>query len=124
MPDTHGAVELGEIRLDSSTALRRYVDLARDLHKDLYFELEFASSELRVALQGIPPALTARGVPASVNSKLRAKQVADAFRRAAEADKHAAAMLAKAWVLFIRNFAPELEEAKRKTARPLFKIDG
>lgn len=121
-PNTKGAVELGGIELNSSSALREYTRLARDIQKELYLELEFAASVLRPALETIPAAVNSRGVPANVNSKMRAKQVADCLRRAAEANKHAAAMNAKAWAMFIRNFAPELEQAKNK-AKPQFKVN-
>lgn len=120
--ETHAAAELGAIELVSSSALRDYTKLGRDIQKDLYLELEFGASILRPALESIPPAVSARGVPVNVNQKVRAKQVADLLRKAAEANKHAAAMITKAWSLYLRNYAPELEQAK-KNAKPQFKVN-
>src|SRR5699024_8352891 len=113
--------ELGDTNLASSSELEAYINRVRELSRDLYMELEFGAELLQKNLSTLPVAESKGGVTGKVSSKVRAKKVADALRRAAEANKYAGGQATKTWSLFAKSFAPEIEQARNKKA-PGFKV--
>lgn len=103
-----------ESNLSSSTELENYVNRVRALCRDLYMELEFGSELLQKNLSTLPVADSGKGPVGKISSKLRAKKVADNLRRAAEAHKYAGGQATKTWTMFVKSFAPEIEQARNK----------
>jgi len=104
-----------ESNLSSSTELEAYVNRVRALCRDLYMELEFGSELLQKNLSTLPVADGAgKGLAGKVSSRVRAKKVADNLRRAAEAHKYAGGQATKTWTMFVKSFAPEIEQARNK----------
>lgn len=110
--------------LSSASELEQYVKKVRELYRDLYLELEFAAEILQQNLATLPTVNADGedrvGVFGSVQSRVRAKRVADNLRRAAEASKYSGAQAVKTWREFVKTFAPELDAARAKAKKPKF----
>lgn len=110
--------------LNSSQELREYVKRVKDLCRDLYMELEYGAEILQKNLGTLPTATGGHGLIGAVSSRVRARQVAASIRRGAEAQKYCGGQAVKAWTMFVRQYAPEIEAASGKSKRPAFKVDG
>ncbi|MGH3097924.1 MAG: hypothetical protein ACRDMV_18230 [Streptosporangiales bacterium] len=111
--------------LNTTTELEKYTKRVRDLCRDLYMELEYGAEILQQNLATLPVAGgSSSGMFGSVNSRARAKKVADTLRRAAEAQKYAGGLSVKTWRLFVQSFAPEIDAARQKNPKqPAFKVE-
>lgn len=116
--------------LNTASELEAYIKRLQDLYRDLYLELEWGAEILQQNLSTLPVAdPTARkfnyGVMSTTNSRVRAKQVADNLRRAAEASRYSGGQAVKTWRSFVKAFAPEIDAARAQGPhkRPKFKVD-
>jgi hypothetical protein len=113
------------ISLNSSSALETYIKKLRDAERDFYIEISFAAEELQGNLSTLPVVGSGGGgLLGKTKSRIRAKKVANNLRRAAEAHRHAGGMAVKTWVMFVRDFAPEIDAALGRTSgkKPGFKV--
>ncbi len=110
--------ELSTIELNSTSALKKYVDESRRLAVDFSGELEWGAEEIAAVLT-----TTGKGNPwlMGVDVKIRARRIASRARRAAELQRGSAVELVKLWQEFVIQFAPALE--KRKQAKKSFDFD-
>jgi hypothetical protein len=110
--------------LNTSTELHDYVKKVRDLCRDFYMELEFAATELQQNLATLPVAESSGGaIFGGITSRIRARQVAACLRRAGEAQKYSGGQAVKAWAMFKRVFAPEIDAANGKNGKkPAFNV--
>jgi hypothetical protein len=110
--------------LNTATELERYLKKVRDLYRDLYIELEWAAQILQENLSTLPVVGSdgerRTGALGSVNSRVRAKLVADNLRRAAEASKYSGGQAVKTWRQFVKTFAPEIDAARTRAKKPKF----
>lgn len=111
--------ELSMIELNSSSALMKYSQTARDLAREFAYEFDWAAQELEAALirngQGNPWLM-------GLDVKWRARRVANRARRAAELSRGAGAEMVKLWQDFVIQFAPALEQRQQK--KPSFDFDN
>ncbi|GII89695.1 hypothetical protein Ssi03_76850 [Sphaerisporangium siamense] len=105
--------ELSTIEINSTSALKKYVDESRRLARDFSVELEWGAEEITAVLTA-----TGKGNPwlMGVDVKWRARRVAARARRAAELQRGAAVELVRLWQDFVIQFAPALEQ-HHKTAK-------
>ncbi|MFC4536995.1 hypothetical protein [Sphaerisporangium dianthi] len=110
--------ELSTIEINSTSALKKYVDASRALARDFSVELEWGAEEITAVLTA-----TGKGNPwlMGVDVKWRARRVAARARRAAELQRGAAVELVRLWQDFVIQFAPALE--KHKQAAKTFDFD-
>lgn len=110
--------ELSTIELNSTSALKAYIDASRRLAVDFSGELEWAAEEMTAVLTA-----TGKGNPwlMGVDVKIRARRVAKRARRAAELQRGSAVEMVKLWQDFMIQFAPALE--KRKQSKKSFDFD-
>lgn len=110
--------------LTSSSELHDYILKVRNLCRDFYMELDFAATELQQNLATLPVAENSGGaIFGGFTSRIRARQVAACLRRASEAQKYSGGQAVKAWVMFKRVFAPEIDAAQgKKGKKPAFNV--
>lgn len=101
-----GKLEGSGIR--NNLELKEYIDNARRIESDLYFELHMAAEVIQSNLSRVK----------GVTNRLRARIIGSALHSVADLHKTATSGLAKVWVLFERHFNAELEAApSRKAAK-------
>lgn len=111
--------ELSDLELTSSTALKKFAYITRDLCREISFTLLYQAEMLEAGLRTLPIADSRFG---AMTRYVRAKAVAWCLRAAADAVMHAGRNSVKCWALFVKYYAPEIAAAEAKK-KPKFTID-
>ena len=111
--------ELCDLELTTSTSLKKFAYVSRDLCREISFTLLFQADMLEAGLKTLPIADAKFG---ALTRYVRAKAVAWCLRAAADAVQHAGRNSVKCWALFIKYYAPEIAAAEAKK-KPKFTID-
>jgi hypothetical protein len=110
--------------LNTLSEVEGYLKKAREHERDMYIEFNMAAEVLTQNLATLPVANSRLGGPFSgMNSRIRARMVARNLLQAAEAHRFAAGRAVKTWRDLLKAFAPEIDAARRKTARPKFDVN-
>jgi|SRR5215203_3253682 len=99
--------DLESIEINSNIELKDYLEKARRIEADLYFELHMAADLIESRLK------TVKGV----TNRIRAKIIGSAIHKIADMHKGATTALQGVWLTFEKYFKEELEAApsrKRK----------
>lgn len=94
--------------LKDNIQLKAYLDEARRIEAELYWEFHMAAEVIQVNLSRIP----------GISSKVRARIIAKAIHAIAELHKAAVGAFAKVWASFEKHFEEELEGAPSRKRKP------
>ena len=118
MNEQRRIAELATIELNSTSALKRYVDEARRLALDFGLELNWGAEEIEAVLTA-----AGHGNPwlMGMDVKMRARRIAKRARRAAELQRASGVEMVRLWQDFLTAFAPALQQRERP--KKTFKFD-
>ncbi|MFI6886725.1 hypothetical protein [Streptosporangium canum] len=113
--------ELSDIEITGTDALRKYVDAARAVAREVAGELEWGAEEISAVLID-----TAKGNPLlmGMDVKIRARRIAKRARRAAELQRASAVEMTKLWTDYKIQFAPLFGQKKRRLPKKKVNSDS
>lgn len=111
----------GEPEFFSTNQIKDYCGNVRNKLRPLYHELHVSAEEMEAVLKYVPSA-NPHGF--GLDSKLRAKLVAQHMRRSADAIETAVGSAVKSYVAFRKHYSPELSAAgNNRKRRREFRFD-
>lgn len=116
----HRFEDLAGIELSSTSGLRQWTTVCREIEQAMGWECTFAGDVLRGALRPLPVVGADEGwLRGEASSAVAAKRIGDCFKRAGEHHVNAARLVTKAYTLFELHYL----EQRAKPTKPTFRIN-